>query len=140
MMSAAGLFAIVGMTGACDPTTKEVVPAVCMPLVSLGHPDDRMKEDESAKLWLGLGARGIDTAFSYHNQNLVGKAVRSSSIPREDIFITTKIPCKATAAESLAAVREDLDELRCGSVEGDHGCRWGAASCEPVSNEHRIAR
>jgi len=88
-----------------------------MPLVSLGHPDDGTQEDDSAKLWLSLGARGIDTAFSYHNQDLVGKAVRASGIPREEIFVTTKVPCKATAEESLDAIREDLKELQMDSVD-----------------------
>lgn len=88
-----------------------------MPFVSLGHPDDGTQEDDSAKLWLSLDARGIDTAFSYHNQDLVGKAVRASGVPREEIFVTTKVPCKATAEESLAAVREDLKELQMDYVD-----------------------
>lgn len=88
-----------------------------MPLVSLGHPDDSTKEDQSASLWLGLGARGIDTAFLYQNQDLVGKAVRASGIPREEIFVTTKAPCKATAEESLAAVRQNLKELQMDYVD-----------------------
>jgi diketogulonate reductase-like aldo/keto reductase len=40
---------------------------------------------------LKVGYRHIDTAAIYHNEISVGKAVRSSLIPREQIFITTKL-------------------------------------------------
>src|SRR6218665_2107085 len=38
-----------------------------------------------------LGYRHIDTARIYNNEEGVGKAVASSGIPREDLFITTKL-------------------------------------------------
>ncbi len=37
------------------------------------------------------GYRHIDTAAAYRNEESVGKAVKDSGIPREDIFITTKL-------------------------------------------------
>lgn len=40
---------------------------------------------------LELGYRLFDTAASYQNETAVGKAVRSSGIPRKDFFITTKL-------------------------------------------------
>lgn len=40
---------------------------------------------------LKVGYRAIDTASFYQNEEGVGEAVRSSSIPREEIFITTKV-------------------------------------------------
>lgn len=40
---------------------------------------------------LELGYRLFDTAASYQNETAVGKAVRSSGIPRKDLFITTKL-------------------------------------------------
>lgn len=39
----------------------------------------------------GIGYRLIDTASSYKNENLVGKAIRECGIPREDLFIQTKL-------------------------------------------------
>lgn len=40
---------------------------------------------------LQTGYRLIDTAASYMNEEAVGKAIKSSGIPREDLFITTKL-------------------------------------------------
>lgn len=40
---------------------------------------------------LACGYRLIDTASAYKNEEGVGRAIRSSSIPREELFITTKL-------------------------------------------------
>ena len=40
---------------------------------------------------LGVGYRHIDTATAYENEEEVGRAVRDSGIPRESIFITSKL-------------------------------------------------
>ena len=40
---------------------------------------------------LNSGVRLIDTAYMYHNEEEIGRAVRDSNIPREEIFITTKL-------------------------------------------------
>ena len=40
---------------------------------------------------LDLGIRHIDTAVAYFNEAEVGKAVRESGIPREEIFVTSKL-------------------------------------------------
>ena len=40
---------------------------------------------------LKAGYRHIDTAAAYFNEEDVGKAIRDSSIPREDIFVTSKL-------------------------------------------------
>jgi len=41
---------------------------------------------------LKVGYRHIDTALYYGNEQQVGEAVRNSGIPREELFITTKLP------------------------------------------------
>lgn len=33
----------------------------------------------------------IDTAQAYHNEEGVGRAIKGSGLPREDIFLTTKV-------------------------------------------------
>ena len=40
---------------------------------------------------LEMGYRHIDTAHGYGNEQAVGKAIRDSGIPREEIFVTTKL-------------------------------------------------
>lgn len=40
---------------------------------------------------LKRGVRLIDTAYMYHNEKEVGEAVRNSGVPREEIFVITKL-------------------------------------------------
>lgn len=40
---------------------------------------------------LNSGVRLIDIAYMYHNEEEIGKAIKDSDIPREEIFITTKL-------------------------------------------------
>ena len=40
---------------------------------------------------LDIGYRLIDTAQAYHNEKFVGDAIKQSNIPREELFITTKL-------------------------------------------------
>ena len=49
-------------------------------------------ETERAVRWaLELGYRSIDTAASYQNEEAVGRAIKASGIPREELFVTTKL-------------------------------------------------
>ncbi len=45
----------------------------------------------SVTIFLDNGGRLIDTAYMYHNEDAVGTAVRASDVPREEIFVTTKL-------------------------------------------------
>lgn len=45
----------------------------------------------TVKTALSLGYRSIDTAAFYDNEEGVGKAIKESEIPREELFITTKV-------------------------------------------------
>jgi diketogulonate reductase-like aldo/keto reductase len=48
-------------------------------------------EAENAVRWaLELGYRHVDTAQAYGNEESVGRALRASGVPREEVFITTK--------------------------------------------------
>jgi methylglyoxal/glyoxal reductase len=50
------------------------------------------RETERAVRWaLEIGYRHIDTAALYENESDVGKALRASGVPRESVFITTKV-------------------------------------------------
>lgn len=59
---------------------------------------------------LKKGVRLIDTAYMYHNETEVGKAVRDSGIPREEIFVTTKI-YPDQYADPETAINEALEKL-----------------------------
>ncbi len=64
-----------------------------MPLVGLGVwqiPAGR--ETEQAVAWaLEAGYRHVDTAPSYRNEEGVGRAIRATGLPREEVFVTTKM-------------------------------------------------
>jgi diketogulonate reductase-like aldo/keto reductase len=51
---------------------------------------------------LATGYRLIDTAAAYLNEEAVGKAIRASGVPREDLFITTKLQGAALLSTELA--------------------------------------
>jgi len=60
-------------------------------------------ETEQAVEWaLEAGYRHIDTASMYRNEQSVGAALRRSGLPRDDVFVTTKLmPAHASAAREL---------------------------------------
>jgi methylglyoxal/glyoxal reductase len=64
-----------------------------MPLFGLGVL--RLKEggqvENTVKTALKYGYRMIDTAAIYHNEKGVAKGIKASGVPREEIFITTKV-------------------------------------------------
>jgi len=61
---------------------------------------------------LEVGYRHIDTAALYQNEKGVGKGIRDFGIPREEIFLTTKISafCK-TYEDTLKAIDDSLENL-----------------------------
>lgn len=68
---------------------------------------------------LKLGYRHIDTAQYYANELEVGQAVRDSGVPREDIYITTKImnPVDDSVDATLASVRASVEKIGLGYVD-----------------------
>lgn len=61
---------------------------------------------------LKTGYRLIDTAAVYENEEAVGKGIKESGIPREDIFVTTKL-CRENLGydETKKAFQESLSKL-----------------------------
>jgi diketogulonate reductase-like aldo/keto reductase len=77
---------------AADGRSRVLADGNEIPLLGLGVwqvPEGR--ECEDAVRWaLEAGYRHIDTAQAYGNERSVGRALRDSGLPREDVFITTK--------------------------------------------------
>ncbi|PHM39961.1 2,5-didehydrogluconate reductase A [Xenorhabdus mauleonii] len=65
---------------------------------------------------LEVGYRSIDTAAIYHNEEGVGKALKESDIPREEIFITTKL-WNDRHLDAKTALQESLDRLQLDYVD-----------------------
>lgn len=61
----------------------------------------------------GAGYRLIDTARAYGNEAEVGEAIRESGIPREEIFITTKLWLSDFSYDgAMRATKTSLERLR----------------------------
>jgi diketogulonate reductase-like aldo/keto reductase len=80
---------------------------VAIPQIGFGvfqvPPDGAQKAVEAA---LGAGYRHVDTAAAYNNEKGVGAAVRASGLPRDQIFVTTKLRNGEHGTESAAAAFE----------------------------------
>ncbi|HIR04409.1 MAG TPA: aldo/keto reductase [Candidatus Copromonas faecavium] len=87
---------------------------VQLPMVGFGTWDVRGEAGKNAILTaLELGYRLIDTAQMYDNENIVGKAVHESGLPRQDIFLTTKLyRPSASYQKARAGIEKSLNELR----------------------------
>jgi diketogulonate reductase-like aldo/keto reductase len=73
---------------------------------------DGREVEQAVKSALEVGYRSIDTAALYGNERGVGKAIRESGIPREDIFLTTKVwNDDQREKRTLAAFEESLGRL-----------------------------
>ena len=85
-----------------------------MPILGYGvwqiAPEDCCKYVSEA---LKAGYRSIDTAQAYYNEEGVGEAVTKCGIPRDEIFLTTKVWISNTGEEKAArSIDESLRKLR----------------------------
>lgn len=91
-----------------------------MPLLGYGVYQVGKDECERCVLdALDAGYRLIDTAQSYFNEEQVGSGLRKSGVPREDIFLTTKVwiehygeeACRASVLESMRKLQVEYLDL-----------------------------
>ena len=74
--------------------------------------------ESSVKFALLTGYRLIDTAIAYRNERAVGRGIRSSGVPREEIFLTTKLwPSHYKYEKARVAIAESVERLDSGSVD-----------------------
>ncbi len=66
---------------------------------------------------LKIGYRHIDTAQCYGNEREVGAAVRNSGIPREEIFVTTKLWGGRDYRDTLSSIESSLAALNGGYID-----------------------
>ena len=104
-----------------EKTTVGGVPVVRlnngveMPRFGLGtflQPSDEVCE-ESCLTALRAGYRHIDTAHAYNDERGVGRAVKASGIPREEIWVTSKLwPTEYGEGKTLKAIDEMLERMQ----------------------------
>ena len=96
---------------------------VKMPILGYGVYQVTKEECERCVLdALKAGYRSIDTAQSYFNEEEVGTAIKKFGIPREELFLTSKVwidnygyeGCRRSVEESLRKLQTDyLDLMLC---------------------------
>ncbi|ERM16710.1 aldo/keto reductase [Brevibacillus laterosporus] len=87
---------------------------VVKPWLGLGvyKAEDGAEVEKAIHMALEAGYRSIDTAAIYENEAGVGKAIRDSKIPRDEIFVTTKVWNTEQGYEStLQAFEASLQKL-----------------------------
>lgn len=74
-------------------STVELLNGTEMPRLGLGvwRTEAGEQTERAVLAALEAGYRGIDTASLYKNEADVGRAIRKSGIPRENVFVTTKV-------------------------------------------------
>lgn len=85
-----------------------------MPWFGLGvfKVEEGQEVEASVKMAIHAGYKSIDTAAIYKNEEGVGKAIRESDVPREELFITTKVWNADQGYEStLKAFDESMEKL-----------------------------
>ena len=87
----------------------------------LGYGVYQVSKDECERCVLDalkVGYRHIDTAQSYFNEEEVGEAIAKSGIPREEIFITTKVWIEHYGyEETRASVLESMRKLKTNYID-----------------------
>nr|WP_238173540.1 aldo/keto reductase [Kribbella speibonae] len=132
---------------------------VTMPILGFGVfqiPDDQTQAAVEAALEAGY--RHLDTAASYGNEEAVGAAIAASAIPRDELFVTTKLwiqhaPTGSVEDDTLRAFDASLRRLGLDHLDlylihqplGDYYSEWramqklyaeGRARAIGVSNFH----
>jgi len=99
--------------------SSAAIPAVTLndgntlPVIGLGVGElSEAETEQSVAAALEAGYRLIDTASAYGNEAAVGRAIASSGIPREEVFVTTKLATKDQGFQaSQDALKASLERL-----------------------------
>jgi len=97
--------------------TRSLADGTEVPVLGLGvwQVEDGPECENSVRWALEAGYRLIDTAQAYGNEASVGRALRDSGVPREDVFITTKFfPAREDPA---AEIENSLRRLQLDHVD-----------------------
>ena len=87
---------------------------VAMPILGFGVYQIPPEQTEQAVTdALAAGYRLLDTAAAYQNEEAVGRAIKNSGVPREELFVTTKLWVQDGPAEenTQRAFETSLDKL-----------------------------
>ena len=100
------------MTSAAIPTVT-LNDGNALPVIGLGVGElSESETEQSVTAALEAGYRLIDTASAYGNEAAVGRAIASSGVPREEVFVTTKLATHDQGYQaSQDALKASLERL-----------------------------
>lgn len=92
---------------------KELSNGVGIPVLALGTwLIDNDKAADAVKSAVRMGYRHIDTAQAYGNERGVGEGIRACGVPREQIFVTSKVAAEyKTYEEAAASIDKTLADM-----------------------------
>ena len=119
---------------------NSAAPGTKIPVIGIGTggyefeprtgPGEIWTEDVAEKAvgeWLNMGGRRIDASLNYRNEPGVGRAIKASSVPREEIFVVSKVGSEGPFAnmpggalgynDTLVQVQPILDSLQTDYVD-----------------------
>ncbi|KAJ5595143.1 uncharacterized protein N7459_001351 [Penicillium hispanicum] len=83
-----------------------------IPAIGLGTWQDEAAQEAAVLVALQAGYRHIDTARCYGTEPAVGKAIKQSGVPRNEIFVTSKLWNNRHHPDDVGkALQETLDDL-----------------------------
>ena len=134
------------MATAAIPTV-ELSNGVEMPVLGFGVFQIPPDETEQAVIdALNTGYRSLDTARSYLNEDAVGNAIEASGVPRDELFITTKLWIedqgeeKAKRAFETSVRRLGLDYVDLYLIHQPFGDYYGSWRAMEELNRQGLAR
>jgi diketogulonate reductase-like aldo/keto reductase len=101
------------MTTTETSPTRTLADGNEMPLLGLGvwQVPNGPEAENSVRWALELGYRHVDTAQAYGNEESVGKALRESGVPRDEVFVTTKFYPRAKSKDPAAEAERSVERL-----------------------------
>ena len=116
------------------PTPADVPATDGMPMLGLGTWENKRHEQcaESVQTALEIGYRHIDTAQIYRNEDAVGDGIAAADVPREDIFLATKVWIDDLGYDDVIhTTAESLDRLGTEYVDLLY-VHWPARAYDPA--------
>ncbi|KAJ5370316.1 oxidoreductase [Penicillium cataractarum] len=100
------------------PTEFKLNTGAEIPAIGFGTWQDEQAQEDAVTEALKVGYRHIDTARVYLTEKAVGKAIKRSGIPRQELFITTKLWNNKHHPDDVApALQQSLNDLELDYVD-----------------------
>ena len=95
---------------------------------------DNAKAAEAVRTATELGYRHIDTAQAYGNERGVGEGVRTCGVPREELFVASKVAAELkTYNEAKKSIDETLEKMGLGDKADAYPCQLSGGQQQRVA-------